>query len=244
MLDLLLASAPHAGIRPSWLTVSVLTHTVLIAAGIAGTRATLDAARVTPIDETTLLFVPKPPPPPPPEAMPRDPPKLVLGAPPAKGFQTVLAPIDIPKDIPPVDLKERALDPRDFSGRGVEGGLGAGLEGATGTVDVFDAGPDAIYEATLADDRFQPATLVSEPSPQYPPALQAAGVGGRVAVEFVVDTVGRVEPGSIKVLESTHRGFEASALATVAAALFHPARLAARPVRQLTRQSVRFVAAE
>jgi TonB family protein len=244
MLDLLLASAPHAGIRPHWLTASLLTHTVIIAAAIAGTRATLDAARLVPPDETMLLFVPKPPPPPPPEAMPRDAPRLVLAAPPAKGFQTVLAPTDIPKDIPPLDLKERALDPRDFTGRGVEGGLSAGLEGATGTVNVFDAGPDAIYEATLADDRFQPAILVSEPTPKYPPQLQAAGVTGRVAVEFVVDTTGRVEPGSIKVLESTHQAFEASALTTVAGAVFHPARLAARAVRQLTRQSVRFVAAE
>ncbi len=244
MLDLLLASAPHAGIRPSWLSVSVLTHTVLIAAGIVGTRATLNAARVLPLDETTLMFVPKPPPPPPPEAMPREAPKLVLAAPPAKGFQTVLALIDIPKDIPPVDLNERALDPRDFTGRGVEGGLSAGLEGATGTVNVFDTGPDAVYEATLADDQFQPATLLSEPTPKYPPHLQAAGVAGRVAVEFVVDTSGRVEPGSMKALESTQQAFEASALAAVAAAVFHPARINGRAVRQRTRQSVRFVTAE
>lgn len=43
----------------------------------------------------------------------------------------------------------------------------------------------------------QPVTpLPGSPVPTYPPELKAARVGGEVLVQFVVDTVGHVEPGT------------------------------------------------
>jgi outer membrane biosynthesis protein TonB len=63
-----------------------------------------------------------------------------------------------------------------------------------------------------------------------------------VVLQFVVDTTGHVELTSIRVLESTHEGFEPPAREAVAAAIFRPARLGARPVRQLAQQGVRFIA--
>jgi TonB family protein len=112
-----------------------------------------------------------------------------------------------------------------------------GVVGGTGPVTA-----DAIYEATADLPGFQPAVVLSEPSPKYPPKLASVGLDGRVALEFVIDTLGKVEPGSTKVLESTHPAFEAAAVSATAAFRFRPARVNARPVRQLTRQSVRFVA--
>lgn len=241
MFDVLLASGAHAALRPRWVTASVLTHTVLITLAVVGTRAALDAPQVVTADPSILLFVPKPAPPPPPVAQPETP-KIVLAEPPAKGFQTVALLKDIPDVIPPIDIKERPLDPRDFTGRGIEGGLASGVEGSTAKVDVFDAGGDAIYEATLIDERFSPAVLISEPPPKYPAQLQALGIAGKVVLEFVIDTTGRVEPGSIRKLESTHEAFDQAARTTIAAATFKPAHLSRRPVRQLTRQSIRFVA--
>jgi TonB family protein len=240
MLDVLLASAPSSGIRPNWLTASVLTHSALIATAVVGTRAALNAPPVVTADPSILLFVPKPAPPPPP-VIPDEAPKLVLTEAPAKGFQTVTI-TDIPDVIPPIDLKERPLDPRDFTGRGMEGGLASGVAGATATVDVFETGGDAIYEATLIDERFAPAVLISEPAPTYPPQLQELGITGRALMEFVIDTTGHVEPASIRKLESTHQAFDEAARATITAAVFRPAHLSSRPVRQLTRQSIRFVA--
>jgi TonB family protein len=114
--------------------------------------------------------------------------------------------------------------------------------GGTGKVDT-DGELDRIYEATTANARFEQAVLVSEPTPQYPKALEAVRIEGRVALEFVIDTAGRVEPTSIKVLESTRTAFEAAARTAVAGAVFRPARMTSHPVRQLTRQSIRFVAA-
>jgi protein TonB len=243
MLDVLIASGTHLELRPRWVTTSVLTHALLITLAVMASRAVLDAPSVTAPDPAILLFVPKPPPPPPPEVKPESPPSAVVAEPPPKGFQTVAALTDIPKVIPPVDLRERPLDPRDFTGRGVEGGLAEGVVGGTGRVDNGPPGGElnAIYEATTNDERFEPAILVLQPAPRYPRTLDALGIEGQVIVEFVIDTSGRVQPPSIRIMESTHPEFEAAARTAVAGAIFRPAHLSAHAVRQLTRQSIRFV---
>jgi TonB family protein len=71
--------------------------------------------------------------------------------------------------------------------------------------------------------------------------MLAVGVSGRVVLEFIVDTLGTVEP-SIVVVESSHRAFEQPARESVSLAVFRPARLGSQPVRQLSRQPISFVA--
>lgn len=244
MFEVLVASGPPPAIKPTSITTSLATHGLLVALAVMATRAALQAPPVDLSETAMLLYVPKPPPPPPPEAKPQPPPaNLVIAEPPPKGFQTVAAPTDIPTVIPEIDLNQRPLDPRDFTGQGVEGGVSYGVVGGTGKVDpAGPAGLGEIYEATTRDDRFEPATVISQPAPRYPAALEAVGIEGRVTVEFVIDTTGAVEARSIRVAGSTHPAFEASARTALAAARFHPARLSRRPVRQLTRQSIRFVA--
>lgn len=243
MLDVLIASGAHLELRPRWVTTSVLTHALLITLAVMATRAVLDAPPVTAPDSAILLFVPKPPSPPPPEVKRESPPSVVVAEPPPKGFQTVAALTDIPKVIPPVDLSQRPLDPRDFTGRGVEGGVAEGVVGGTGRVDTGRGGElNAIYEATTDDERFEPAILVLQPAPRYPRALETLGIEGQVMVEFVIDTTGRVQPPTIRILKSTHPDFAAAARGAVAGAIFRPAHLSAHAVRQLTRQSIRFVA--
>jgi TonB family protein len=241
MFDVLVASGAHLELRPRWVTTSLITHALVITLAVAATQTALDGPKLGQ-EPAILLYVPKPPPEPPPPEVKRAPPapSMVIAEPPPKGFQTVATLQDIPNGIPPVDLTQRPLDPRDFTGRGVEGGVAEGVVGATGKVDAA-GGLDAIYEATTSDARFEPATLVSQPTPRYPKPLEAVGVEGRVAFEFVIDTTGRVEPVSIRVLESTHDAFVMAARAALSGAIFRPARLSGRPVRQLTRQSIRFV---
>ena len=243
MLDILVASGAGRELRPGWLTTSVLTHASVITLAVLATKGALEHPTVMP-DSAILLYVPRPEPEPaPPEVKPAPaPPAVLITEPPPKGFQTVAAPADIPTVIPPVDLTQRPLDPRDFTGRGVEGGIAAGVVGGTGNVDAAD-GLDAIYEASTSDSRFEQAVMVSQPVPRYPAPLQAAGIEGRVALEFVIDTAGRVEPASLRVLESTHPAFETAAREALARASFRPARLGPRPVRQLTRQAIRFTTA-
>jgi len=240
MFEILVASGAHAAVKAPWLTTSVVTHALLIAVAVVATRAALDTPRVTSPEDVMLLFVPKAPEPSPPAATkPEKPaPVLAVAEPPPRGFQTVAAPSDIPTVIPPIELNQRPLDPRDFTGRGVEGGLAVGVVGGTGPV-----ARDAIYEAATNVPGFEPAVVLSQPMPQYPAALASVGVEGRVTVEFVIDTTGQVEPVSVRVIESTHQAFELSARRAITGSLFRPAHLSTVAVRQLTRQSVRFVAA-
>jgi periplasmic protein TonB len=240
MFDVLPASGAHLGVRPTSITTSIISHALVVLLAILATQGALDAPRMALPPEAMLLYVPKPEPPPPtPVSKPEPPPKLVIAEPPPKGFQTVAAPSEIPTVIPPVDLDQRPLDPRDFSGIGVEGGVADGVVGGTGVVTK----PDAIYEATTILEGFAPAVLLAQPAPKYPAVLHSAGLSGTVMVEFVIDTIGKVEPASIRVIESTHGGFDDAARAAVLGAKFQPAHLGPHPVRQLTRQRVRFVAA-
>jgi periplasmic protein TonB len=77
------------------------------------------------------------------------------------------------------------------------------------------------------------AALVSPPRPRYPELLRAAGVTGRVIVRLVVDTLGRVEPGSIVVRESSHDLFAGAVRAILPALRFVPAEAGGRRVRML-----------
>jgi protein TonB len=246
MFDVLVFSGAPLELKPRWISTSVVMHALAALGAVMVTRAALESPSAARRDVAVMLFVPKAPPPPPAEVEPEPPAAaLIVTEPPPRGFQTVAALQDIPDLIPPVDLTQRALDPRDFTGRGLEGGLAAGVVGGTGKADVWAGGPapNAIYEATTNDERFAPATVVSQPAPRYPRHLEAAGLQGRVLVEFVIDTAGHVEPGSVRSLESTYPAFEKAAQEAMLGSLFTPARLSGRPVRQLTRQSVRFVSA-
>jgi TonB family protein len=241
MFDVLVASGTHLELRPRWVSMSLVVHTLVITLAAVASRKALDAPIIKP-ERAIVLFAPKAPEPPRPPEVKRAPsPRMVIAEAPAKGFQTVAALQDLPKVIPAIDLTQPPLDPRDFTGRGVEGGVADGVVGGTVAGGAAGEALDAIYQATTDDARFEQATLVSPPTPRYPTALEAGGIEGLVAMEFVIDTTGRVEPASIRILHSTHDAFETEARTALAGALFRPARFSGRPVRQLTRQSIRFV---
>jgi TonB family protein len=86
----------------------------------------------------------------------------------------------------------------------------------------------------------EPAAVIRQPSPRYPPVLQQAGFEGRVMLEFIIDTTGHPEPASLRVIERSRDGFDAAALETIEHSLFRPARVGGRPVRQRTLQWVVF----
>ncbi|MEO7986112.1 MAG: hypothetical protein ABI766_06230, partial [Gemmatimonadales bacterium] len=100
--------------------LSLLVHGAIIFGAVKATQGVAETIRNRPVDTTMVFLKPPPPPPPPPDQPPPD--VIVSANPPPKGFQTVVAPTDIPKDIPPIDLNEKPFDPKDFTGKGVEGG--------------------------------------------------------------------------------------------------------------------------
>jgi len=134
-----------------------------------------------------------------------------------RGFQTVIVPAQIPTNIPPVDLQQR-FDPKDYSGSGIEGGRANGIV----------ASGSEVYAEALVEER--PA-LLSAPPPEYPPLLKQAGIQGRVILRAVIDTTGRVEPASVKIMKSPNPAFDQPTKDWVLKALFRPARLHGRGVR-------------
>src|SRR2546422_3766127 len=122
-----------------------------------------------------------------------DPPPVQL-ADALQGFQPVAVSAQIPIDMPPVDLQQR-FDPKDYSGSGVEG---------TRARDIVVSGNE-VYAEGLGVAR--PA-LLSAPAPVYPALLKQAGIPGRVILPAVIDTTGRGEPPSGRVMKSSPPAFD------------------------------------
>jgi protein TonB len=209
--------------------LSVIVHGGLVFGAVKATQGVAETIKNRPVDTTMVFLKPPPPPPPPPDQPPPD--VVVAANPPPKGFQTVVAPTDIPKDIPPIDLNEKPFDPKDFTGKGVEGGIAAGVVGGTGPVT-----GEVFLEAQLDD----PVQAISIPTPRYPPVLQSAGIAGAVDLQYVVDTTGHAEPASFKVLKTTHQAFVEPAKEAITKGVFKPAKFKGQPVRQLVQQRISF----
>jgi len=199
--------------------VSLVVHTVVIAGAVYATLSAGETDNSVKVD-TAMVFVDQPKTEKPPEQQP-----VQLDVP-LKGFQTVVAPDVIPTNIPPVNLQE-LFDPKDYSGTGVEGGLATGM---------VPTGNEVFMEAIVEE---KPAVL-SGPQPVYPELLRQAQIQGRVMVQAIIDTLGRAEPSSVKVLQSPNPGFDQSAKGYVLKCLFRPARVHGKAVRVLIQIPIDF----
>jgi TonB family protein len=209
--------------------VSLVLHVVLAYGAIRATAGAAESLKEI-LQDTTMVFLKPPDPPPPPPDVP-PPEAVVTQNPPPMGFQTVMPPTEIPKDIPPVNLTER-FDARDFSGKGVEGGIASGVVGGTGPVSTTET----FVEAEVDD----PVRPINQVKPKYPPVLQQAGIAGSVDVQYVVDTLGKAEPASWKVMRSTNKAFEEPAKEAIMVSTYKPARIRGQAVRQLVQQRISF----
>ncbi|MGA2383348.1 MAG: M56 family metallopeptidase [Gemmatimonadales bacterium] len=97
--------------------------------------------------------------------------------------------------------------------------------------------PPGVYRE--ADVTVRPERI-GGPAPRYPDSLRTAGVGGRVLVEFIVDTTGHVDPGSVRIVSSTHPGFEAPTREAIVASTFRPGLVQGRAVPVLITQPVNY----
>ncbi len=78
------------------------------------------------------------------------------------------------------------------------------------------------------------------PQPRYPSLLRAAHVEGEVLVQFVVDTTGRPDVSTFKVLKSTHDLFAQSVKAVLPNMKFYPAEVGGKAVKQLVQMPFQF----
>ena len=82
--------------------------------------------------------------------------------------------------------------------------------------------------------------LLSAPQLVYPDLLKKAGIQGVVMVQAIIDTAGRVEPNSVRVVTSANPGFDSSARDYVLKERFRPARVYGHAVRVLVQLPVNF----
>ncbi len=198
--------------------VSLIMHTVIITGAVIATLTAGPTDNSVKVDTTMVLLQEE-------QQQKQPEPQPVLDVQ-LKGFQTVVAPTDIPTSIPPINLQEH-FDPKDYSGSGVEGGVASGIVPSSDqvlSVDVVQEKPERL----------------AGPQPVYPPLLSQAGIQGIVVVEAIIDTTGRVEPNSVKIVESPNPGFDQAAKTVVLKSLYRPARVYGKAVRVLIHQPINF----
>jgi len=158
----------------------------------------------------------------------------VVAPPPPKGFQVLTAPIEIPNVIPDIDLSKKVTDEADFSGKGVAGGIAKGVEGGKGPVP---QGDQPYFDFQVE----KPVVMApGAQGPQYPDMLRTAGIEGTVLAQFVVDTTGRAEMSTFKVLKSDNDLFSNAVKNALQRMRFLPAEVGGRKVKQLVQQPFQF----
>lgn len=199
--------------------VSLIGHSVIVLAAVVATLSAGQKKEEETLD-TAMVFLNQEE-----QKKPEEQPPVV-DVPQLKGFQTVVAPTDIPTNIPPINLQQH-FDPKDYTGTGVEGGIGTGIVPSS----------DQVFMESVVEERPE---LLTRPPLQYPDLLRQAGVQGRVLVSAIIDTLGRAEPNSVKVVQSPNPGFDQPAKNMVLKALFRPARVHGRAVRVLVNLPIDF----
>lgn len=209
--------------------ISTIFHVAIIAASIFATANAGMEEKEEVVQKIDFVEVKKDEPPPPKEEPPPPPPDAVIAPPPPKGFQVLAAPVSIPDVIPEIDLSKALTNEADFSGKGVAGGVASGVVGGTGPVQTDQPYFDFQVEKPVAP-------LPGSSGPRYPDILRSGGVEGQVLAQFVVDTTGRIEIPSFRVLRSDHAMFEQAVRSALPNMRFLPAEVGGRKVKQLVQQ--------
>ena len=229
MFGVLIESKAGRQRRRGGALMSLLVHGALIAAAIvATTHATVAKATEAPVPD--IIYKVKTPPPTPPTPTRADD-RVKIYVP--DGGLVVIPPIEPLKGIPPITTGPAINDASNLFI--VSGSIthDSTLAGRSSSV----ADPSAIFEENQVE---KTAALRSSVRPIYPEVLRAAGVGGRVVVRFIVDTMGLVEHESVVVREASHARFENAVRDVLPRMRFTPALLNGKPVRMLVEMPFEF----
>jgi len=208
---------------------SIVLHTVLISAAVYATARAGSKDEKAKAEKIQFVEMKKEPPkvpdkPPPPK-------EVVVKPPPPKGFQVLRAPVKIDIKIPEIDLTKAITNESDFSGKGVKGGTGTGVVGGIANAN------QTYFEFQVE----KPAEMLAEsPKPKYPSVLESSGIAGEVQAQFVVNSSGKADMDSFKVLKSTNELFTQAVKNVLPRMKFSPAMIGGKPVNQLVQQSFQF----
>ncbi len=157
----------------------------------------------------------------------------------------LVAPISVPVSIPKVDLnalptvtdvpiptpRASQSDGAASRARSTNDGDVDGGSARKGGLSSGDAS-----KAYTENQVEQAAVPTRQPPPRYPESLKSVNVQGEVIAQYIVDARGRVEPGSIKILSTSHKLFGDAVRTALLEARFRPAKVGGTSVRQLVEQ--------
>src|SRR5215217_1983451 len=233
MFNNLIESKPKKQRTTAGLIISIVLHTVGISAAVYGTLQAKEQLEKPKQEKVEFVEMKKKDEPPPPKEEPKPMPKDIVAAPPPpKGFQVLTAPVKVPDVLPDIDLNKKVTDEADFTGKGVAGGTSKGVVGGTAPV-----GDQPYFEFQVEK---QVQQIPGTGNLRYPDMLRSANVEGEVLAQFVVDTTGRFEAGTFKVLKSSHELFTAAVKSALPNMKFYPAEVGGRKVKQLVQQPFTF----
>jgi protein TonB len=232
MFNNLIESKPKRQRTTGGLIFSGIVHAVIGTAAVYGTLQAKEQLEKPKAEKVEFVEMKKKEEPPPPKEVPPPPKDVVMAPPPPKGFQVLTAPVKVPDVLPDIDLSKKVTDEADFSGKGVAGGVAKGVVGGTGPVNTDQPFFEFQVEKQVA--------AIPGQTVNYPEQLKSAGVEGEVLAQFVVDTTGRYEQGTFKVLKSTNEQFTNAVKNALTRMKFYPAEVGGRKVKQLVQQPFTF----
>jgi len=234
MFNNLLESKPKKQRSTGGLVFSGILHALLGVGAVYGTLQAKEKFDKPKAEKVDFVDVKKKEPPPPKEEPKPIPKQIVVAPPPPKGFQVLTAPIKVPDVLPDIDLSKKVTDEADFSGKGVQGGIGKGVEGGKGPVP---QGDQPYFDFQVE----KPVVMApGAAGPTYPDMLRSAGIEGTVLAQFVVDTTGRAEMNTFKVLKTDNDLFSNAVKNALQRMRFLPAEVGGRKVKQLVQQPFQF----
>lgn len=144
-----------------------------------------------------------------------------------------LAPPVISADLPPITV---AQGPPLDSLLAASGRTSGGSHGGLGHLDLTDdPGGGNEWRGNEAMMR-----VVTQVKPRYPESLRLAAIDGRVLVQFKVDTLGAIDPSSVRILSSTHELFSRAVREALAGFRFRPAEVEGHRVIALAEMPFEF----
>jgi protein TonB len=146
---------------------------------------------------------------------------------------TISPPSIVPTSLPVVDLS-RDADIEHFAIGPVAKGSPSGHPGRS--LDLSD--DSANQNEWRGQDLLM--RIVASAKPRYPEVLRQGGIDGAVLLQFVVDTMGRVDMNSVRVLRSTHDLFTQAVRNSLSSFRFKPAELGGKRVPALAEMPFEF----
>lgn len=209
--------------RWGWTVTSVIVHVAIITAAVFAPAGGKEAPQHSVVIDTLIYQIPKP----------QDGHTSTIASNGGGAVTNTVPTVSQPNfDSPPVpEIPTVAIwtSTGDSAGvadilRGQPDGTGSAPSGST------------IGEATVDE----PVRVLTESQPRYPSSLRAMGVGGAVVMEFVVDTSGRADLTTARVISSGDERFTAAVRAAIRETRFVAGRYKGHAVRTLVRREFRF----